>query len=259
MTGIDPREIWSSEAAAADYEHGRPGPAPDLVARALADLGVGGASRVLDLAAGTGKLTRLLLGIAGEVVAVEPSEAMRTRLARILPPQAVLVGSAEAIPLPDANVDAVVVSDAFHWFDAALALAEIRRVLRPGGGLLVVVTTPDWDEQAPWAAELGSLLAARRLAVPAANRAEDGAWRAPLDAPAGFAPPMTATETVVHATGRDAMLAQAGSWSHVAMLPAEDRVEVLAAVAGIIDRVTQHGSATVAVPHRTDAWWMTRA
>ena len=93
------------------------------------------ARRVLDLAAGTGRLTERLLGLGVEVVAVEPLEEMR---AHVPAPATALAGSAEAIPLDDGDVDAVVVGQAFHWFDIARATAEIARVLRPGGtvGLL---------------------------------------------------------------------------------------------------------------------------
>jgi SAM-dependent methyltransferase len=105
---------------------------------------------VLDLGAGTGKLTRALLALGMEVVAVEPDDAMRA----VVPTEA-LAGTAEDIPLPDASVDAVLVGQAFHWFDAERALPEMVRVLRPGGtvGLLWNL----FDDRVPWVAELCSL------------------------------------------------------------------------------------------------------
>ncbi len=96
------------------------------------------AADVLDLGAGTGKLTRQLLPFAGRVVAVEPLEEMRREFRRELPDVPLLEGEAEQFPLPDETVHAVTVGQAFHWFDAAAALAEIARVLRPRGGLALL-------------------------------------------------------------------------------------------------------------------------
>ena len=112
---------------------------------------------MLDLAAGTGKLTRALLAAGLDVVAVEPQAPLREILAASIGAERVREGTAEAIPLPDGSVAAVTVADAMHWFDHAAALAEIRRVLRPGGGLAVLTTVPDWGS-ASWAHEVGSLI-----------------------------------------------------------------------------------------------------
>src|SRR5438094_928298 len=90
---------------------------------------------VLDLAAGTGKLTEGLLALGLTVTAVEPDPDMRAELTRRLPGVSALDGTAERIPLPDSSVDAVLVGQAFHWFDVNTALTEIARVLRPGGVL----------------------------------------------------------------------------------------------------------------------------
>ena len=106
--------------------------------------------RIVDLAAGTGKLTRLL---PGDVVAVEPVEAMRAIAATFAP---ALGAVAEALPFRSASVDAVTVAQAFHWFDAPRALAEIARVLRPGGTLLLVWN--DRDNTVPWVAEMTAVI-----------------------------------------------------------------------------------------------------
>jgi SAM-dependent methyltransferase len=111
--------------------------------------------RVVDLGAGTGILTRVLLGLGHEVVPVEPDEAMRARLVRSTPAVTPLAGSAERIPLPDGSVDAVVAGQAYHWFDPEPAHREIARVLRPGG-----VFAPVWnirDESEPWVAALSRI------------------------------------------------------------------------------------------------------
>jgi ubiquinone/menaquinone biosynthesis C-methylase UbiE len=107
---------------------------------------------ILDLAAGTGKLTRGLVGRGCEVVAVEPLANMRAQLASALPEVRLLDGTAEAIPLPDASVDSVVVGQAFHWFDQQRALVEIRRVLRLGGGLGLIWNDEDPSRATDWVA-----------------------------------------------------------------------------------------------------------
>jgi SAM-dependent methyltransferase len=111
--------------------------------------------KVLDLAAGTGKLTAGLLELGLEVIAVEPDAEMLAELSRTLPSVTALEGHAERIPLPDASVDAVFVGQAFHWFDPQPALTEIGRVLKPGG-VLTALWNRD-DDSVPWVAELAAL------------------------------------------------------------------------------------------------------
>jgi SAM-dependent methyltransferase len=130
-------------SSAGAYERGRPSYPDGAVAHLAAELGLGPGVRVVDLAAGTGKLTRLLAEGGAEVVAVEPVTAMREALEQAVPGVEALDGTAEAIPLPDASVDVVTAGQAFHWFRADEALREIHRVLRPGGGLALVWNTRD--------------------------------------------------------------------------------------------------------------------
>lgn len=121
-----------------DYERGRPGYPSEVVDIPRLPL----ASTVLDLGAGTGKLTRRLVRTYGRVVAVEPAEAMRRLLASNAPEAQVLAGSAEEIPLADSSVDAVFAAESFHWFDGGRALAEIARVLRQRGALVLMWNLP---------------------------------------------------------------------------------------------------------------------
>jgi SAM-dependent methyltransferase len=118
-----------------DYERYRPDYAPEAVAWLVDAAGLSTGARVVDLAAGTGKLTRLLVKAGLEVIAVEPSSVMRGKLAEAVPSAGVLDGTAESVPLPHASVECVTVAQAFHHFHAELALPEIHRVLRPGGTL----------------------------------------------------------------------------------------------------------------------------
>ena len=130
-------------AAADVYERGRPGYPAAAVQRIVELLGLRPGTTVLDLAAGTGKLTRLLLPSGANVVAVEPLPEMRAELERRVPRVATLAGTAERIPLTDSYVDGVTVASAFHWFDAERSLTEIHRVLKPGGGLALIWNARD--------------------------------------------------------------------------------------------------------------------
>jgi SAM-dependent methyltransferase len=141
-------------AVAGDYAALRPGYPADAVAFLLG----GRPLRVLDLGAGTGLLTDVVLAAGHEVVAVDPSEPMLDQLRARQPEVATAVGGAEAVPLPDAAVDAVVAGQAAHWFEPGPAAAEFRRVLRPGGVVGLVWNTR--DERVPWVRALGELLAA---------------------------------------------------------------------------------------------------
>ena len=138
------------------YEASRPSYPAAALACIVGRAGLGPGRTVLDLAAGTGKLTRLLVPSGAEVVAVEPVAAMRAELTAATAGVEALDGTAEAIPLPDASVDAVTVAQAFHWFDPVPALAEIARVLRPGGTLLVVQN--ERDLEVDWVRRFGDLL-----------------------------------------------------------------------------------------------------
>ncbi|WP_020669753.1 class I SAM-dependent methyltransferase [Amycolatopsis nigrescens] len=149
------RRAASFGAKAADYAAHRPDYPVAAVRWGLAGA-TGTATGVLDLAAGTGKLTEGLLALGLDVTAVEPDDEMRAELRAALPGVPAFAGTAERIPLADASVDAVFVAQAFHWFDVGPALTEIARVLRPGG-----VVTALWnhdDESVPWVAEFSRLV-----------------------------------------------------------------------------------------------------
>lgn len=155
------------------YDRGRPDYS-DQAIRFLRDQlvsGVRGPLTVLDLGAGTGKFTRYLTEMAdekvGDVIAVEPLAAMRDRLAAKFPTVRALDGTAEAVPMADASVDAVTVAQAFHWFDGAKALPEIRRVLRPGGLLALVWNLRDEEHsESAWVRALSEILDRHEAGVP---------------------------------------------------------------------------------------------
>jgi SAM-dependent methyltransferase len=146
----------SFEEVAAIYERARPGYPPEALAWIAEAFDLREGRTVLDLGAGTGKLTRQLVETAAHVVAVEPGDAMRAELERAVPQAEALRGSAEEIPLPDESVDAITVGQAFHWFRHDEALPEMRRVLRPGGGVALLWNTRDPDS--PLVQEVGHVL-----------------------------------------------------------------------------------------------------
>jgi SAM-dependent methyltransferase len=131
------------DRSAALYERGRPGYPREAVRFITSAFGLGRGSVVVDLAAGTGKLTRELRGTGAALIAIEPMKGMRREFRRQLPDVPVVEGVAEAIPLPSGFADAVVVGQAFHWFRGGPALREIARVLRPEGVLVLVWNTRD--------------------------------------------------------------------------------------------------------------------
>lgn len=154
----DPRRerslSFGSQAAA--YERGRPSYPPEAVDWLLAPTDIWVARDVLDLGAGTGKLTTRLVERGLTVIAVDPIAEMLEMLRTALPDTPALLGSAEQIPLPDNAVDAVLVAQAWHWFDQERAVAEIARVLRPGGRLGVLWNTR--DERSGWVKDFGRIV-----------------------------------------------------------------------------------------------------
>ena len=152
------------------YERARPEYPPEAIAWLAEELDLRPGRTVVDLAAGSGKLTRPLAALGCEVIAVEPVAEMR---AAIGPTARALDGTAEAMPLPDDSADAVTVGQAFHWFDGPKALAEIERVLRPGGALALV-----WNrrpsERSELHAAISAMIAPYRGDAPAHA---SGAWR----------------------------------------------------------------------------------
>jgi SAM-dependent methyltransferase len=232
MSGVALHPLAEHFASVADvYERGRPEYAPAVVGALAAELRLTPGAPVLDLAAGTGKLTRALVAAAFDVVAVEPQASLRQVLAAKVGPDRVLDGLAEAIPLADALVEAVTVADAFHWFDHGAALAEIRRVLRPGGGLAVLSTVPDWSG-ASWAHELGALI---QRARPEHPHFDGPPWRDAVTTTGGW----TATREIRVTTSQPADPDRIADWvasmSWVAAMPERRRIEMLTQVGALVD------------------------
>ena len=217
-------------AVAADYDRGRPSYPDSVLDRLAAVAGLGPGTDVLDLAAGTGKLTRQLVAAGASVVAVEPSAGMRERLVAAMPGVRVLDGTAEDIPLPDASVDLVTVAQAFQWFRTTDALDEIHRVLRPGGWLALM-----WNAEPTtrWARELWDLR--HRLTGYTGDYPGHG-WDAVVDADARFGPRTTTVVNVAVTTTAEQVLSDSASRSYVISLDPGARARVLDAVAELLAR-----------------------
>lgn len=204
------------------YERARPAYPETLLDLLATRTGLGEGSPVLDLAAGTGKLTRQLVARGADVVAVEPSAGMRERLVAAVPAARVVDGTAEEIPLDDGSVDLVAVGQAFHWFDTGPALGEIARVLRTGGWLALL-----WNEPPPsgWAAELWDLRHDLTGFTPA--RYPGAGWEAVVDADPRFGDRWVARVSVEVATTPAAVLDDSATRSYVHVLDPDARARVL--------------------------------
>jgi len=246
------------------YERGRPSYPPDAVAWLVEALRVGPGTRLVDLAAGTGKLTRLLAPSGASIVAVEPVAGMREVLHRAQPDVPTLAATAEALPFAAGSLDAVTVAQAFHWFDADAALGELARVLRPGSRVGLVWNAR--DRSVAWVDQLWSIL----------DRVEKRApWRdhdhilfeqcsglrlgAGFEPAAGLGPLHEATFHHEQRIGRDAIAERFTSVSHVAVLPAAQQRAVVDEVMAVLDAdPATAGQAELAIPYRVDAYWLER-
>lgn len=214
---------------------------PDYPSAAIAWLVGPRPLRVLDVGAGTGKLSRALLAAGHDVVAVEPDPGMRAAFARSVPGAEVLAGSAEQIPVEHATFDAVAAGQSYHWFDEHLALPELARVLRPGGRLGAVWNVR--DEAMPWVAELGRVL-----------RGADGTGNYGADEHADsfgplFGPVERAEFPHVQALDVAGLVGLAASRSYAITLAPPDRERLLAEVERI-GRAAEAGG-RVSLPYRT--------
>jgi SAM-dependent methyltransferase len=248
VSGVNPIAARAFGALADDYERGRPGWPVDAVAALLERFGAGA---VLDLAAGTGKLTRILAEQADTVIAVEPVEGMRRVLREQLPHIRAISGTAEAIPLPDACVDAVFVAEAYHWFDPRPAAAEIARVLKPGGGLALLWNTPGWESEPAWFEDLRDTVMKHRLGDPGYMR-ETVPWREGLEAEPRFGPLHDEEATHEHLVDRETNLAGIASISGIGALPPDRFEAALAECRAVLER---HGIDRVAMTYRTLITW----
>ncbi len=251
MTNLHPSVAEGFAAGAATYATGRPGYPTELDGWLRDALGLAPGKAALDLGAGTGKFTARLVSTGAHVTAVEPVAAMRAEFRRVFPDVTVLEGNAEAIPLQDASLDAVVCAQSFHWFATPAALAEIRRVLKSGGALGLVWNLRDM--RVHWVAALDAIVERHAGDAP---RYESGAWRRAFPAP-GFGP--LAERRYAHAHEGPAervIVERVMSTSFIAALGDVERAKVEAAVRALIAATPDlAGRERVIYPYETIACW----
>jgi ubiquinone/menaquinone biosynthesis C-methylase UbiE len=213
----DPQGL-AFDALAEDYDLGRAGWPSGILD------GVRGEA-VLDLGAGTGKLTALLVRHYPDVTAVEPLAGMRVVLVRQVPRATVIPGNAERIPLDDCSVDAVFVAEAFHWFDSHAAGREVARVLRPGGTLLVCFNewSGDFEPRLPREVRDELRVVRSRLPTPGVAKVQSGEWRRGIER-SPFRPLEERSVAHTWTTGREGIAAYYASTSAMGSLPADERL-----------------------------------
>ena len=254
----DPRvhdAVLGFEAAVEHYQRGRPGYPDDAVEYLVRELGIAEGRDVLELGAGTGKFTELLVPTGARLTALEPLPAMREALERACPTVAVVDGVAERIPVPDRSMDAVVGAACFHWFDGDRALPEIHRVLRPSGVLGLVWNAR--DEATDWAERLTAIF--DRVAGDAAPRYRTGAWRSAFERTILFGPLHHRVAYHVHQVSREGFVDRVLSVSYVARATPHERERVLAEVHELLETDPDLRSRDVIpMPYRTDVFWTSR-
>lgn len=210
------------ERQAEAYERGRPAYPPQATGWLAAELRLAPGRTVVDVGAGTGKLTRSLVPSGAVAIAVEPVAAMRGVLERELPGVEALDGTAESLPLDDAAADAIVAGQAFHWFDGQTALAEFCRVLRPGGRLGLIWNTR--DRRQPLQRAIDELTEPLRGSTPSLG---SGKWHAAFEGSALFEPVGERKVPFELALDPDTFVDRIGSVSFIAALDDERRGDVL--------------------------------
>jgi MOSC domain-containing protein YiiM/SAM-dependent methyltransferase len=245
------------------YERARPGYPDDALAAIVEGLGLRAGRTMLELGAGTGKLTRRLAPAGGRIVALEPVAGMRAKLAAVVADATghdgdaevdIIDGTAEAIPLPNASVDGVVAAQAFHWFDAIRALSEVHRVLRPGGRFVLAWNRR--DESVPWVKAIGD-----RIRTLAGDEPQvwDDRWPAALRRCALFEPWQQADFRQSHRLTRAGVLERVASVSFVAAAEPSAQAEVLADVEALLrDDPATAGREVIDLPYDTQVMWATR-
>ena len=238
-----------------DYEAARPSYPPQAVAWFVENLRLTPGRRVADVAAGTGKLTRLLVPTGAELLAVEPVPGMRATFRQLLPEVRLVAATAEGMPFTAASLDAITVAQAWHWFDHDRATAEAARVLRSGGRLGLVWNARDRTE--PWVDEVWSIM--DRVEKHAPWRDHEN-WRdSAMRAMPGFDELHDAQFRHVHRITPEGVVQRVASVSHVAVLPEPEQAKVLAEVRDVL---TTHpavrGRETVEMPYRVDCFWVER-
>lgn len=252
--GIHHAAMRGFEAGVEHYQRGRPTYPDDAVSYLVRELGIAQGSEVLELGAGTGKFTELIVHTGARITAVEPVAAMRAALERSCPIVTILEGTAEAIPVPDASADAVIAAQSFHWFDGDRALPEIHRVLRTGGTLGMIWN--ERDQASDWSERLTAIF--DRLAG-GAPRYRTSRWREAFERTDLFGPLHHRVAYHVHHVTPQAFLDRVLSVSFVAAASDGERERVRAEVDELMATDPElRDREEIVMPYRTDVFWTPR-
>jgi SAM-dependent methyltransferase len=237
------------------YERVRPSYPADALAWLAGNLEIRPGRTVLDVAAGTGKLTRLLVPFGATLFAAEPVEGMRRSFVTAVPGVSILAAIAEALPIAVGSLDAITVAQAFHWFEADLAFDEFARVLRPGGRVGIIWNAR--DRSSDWVNELWSIMDRVEKRAPWRDHEH---WRdSALGERPGFGPIHAATFRHEQSITAEGVVERFASVSHVAVLSPATRQGVLDEVRAVLtDHPQTRGRTEVRIPYRVDAYWCER-
>lgn len=238
-----------------DYEAARPSYPPDAIDWLVEHLRISPGTRVVDLAAGTGKLTRLLVPSGADLVAAEPVAGMRETFRAILPRVPIIASTAEQLAFRDASLDAVTIAQAFHWFDEERAVAALARAVRRGGRVALLWNAR--DRTVPWVDKVWGIM--DRVEKRAPWRSHDNWSDSAAREMPGFGPLHAAEFRHVQTVTPAEMVQRVASVSHVAVLAGEERAAVLEEVREVLraDPATR-GQEQLTVPYRVDCFWFER-
>lgn len=241
--------------AAELYERIRPDYPSEAVDRLAQELEITRDGTVLDLGAGTGKLTRMLVPTGARLVAAEPVASMRERFAAVLPEVSVVGATAEDLPFSDQRFDGVVCAQAFHWFDGPRALEQVHRVLKPRGrfGLLWNIR----DESVDWVAELTEIIDPYERSAP---REKTGQWRQAFSATDRFGRLNQLAFPHEQRLDADGLVERFASVSFLAVLPDRERGEVLGRIRELaLTHPDLAGLEEFSLPYVTELYWCGKA
>jgi SAM-dependent methyltransferase len=251
---IHPAALTGFGIEAQSYARGRPDYPDELLSWLRGSLELAPGRTAVDLGAGTGKFTKLLVQTGAEITAVEPVDAMRAQLSAGMPGVRAIPGTAEAMDLVDGSIDAVLCAQAFHWFANERALAEIHRVLRPGGKLGLVWNVR--DKAVDWVGAITDIISPYEGDAP---RHHTGEWRRPFDGNLFSNLEETCFDHQHVGSPQKVILDRFLSVSFVAALPEEEKSKVRRKLCDLIaHHPSLKGRDTIAFPYRTHAYYCTR-
>jgi ubiquinone/menaquinone biosynthesis C-methylase UbiE len=251
--GVHDAAARGFQSVAREYERARPDYPAEAIDRLIQELEIGRAARVLDIGAGTGKLTRMLVPTGARLVALDPVDAMRRTLASSVPGVPVVGGTAEALPFADEAFDGVVAAQAFHWFDGEAALEEVHRVLKPSGRLGLLWNLR--DESEPWVAKLTEIVDRYESGAP---RERTGRWRQSFSATSSFGSLHQLRFRHEQRLDRDGLVERVSSMSFIAILPPDRHRQVLDEVRRLAGQFSDDRG-ELHLPYNTDLYWCAKA